>query len=1032
MQIVNSVISVVAATLLVAGCSNSNNGGEETPQGKHATTLVKQRAATPSECNNGGVSLEIGFDTTGDSKIDQITQTEVVCNGEDGTIGTDGEKGDAGSNGLNALIMTEALEAGVACALGGITVHSGLDANSNAVLEKSEITQSSNVCFASTYIPPINSKIPLNAMNFPLGKSIFSNGFVLEATWGLGSGATHKADDDAKTFYTMTDRGVNIKCKDDEDIIGMDICEKGKIFPFPEFSPSIVKFEIDGEYAIVKEVIAINDAAGKPISGVSNPISNFSEKAYDKEGNELTLDPNGIDSEAMVALSDGTFWLAEEYTSSILHVAADGKVIVRYVPAGLESEYSSATYLVEGKLPAIITKRHANRGIESIAISPDEKTLYFAMQSPLDNPDADAYKASSSVRLYKMPIADPSAIEEFLYVEDAPGTFLKDNESKTRKQSDVKISEMVALAEDDLLVLERVSATTKLYRVDLNATTPVNATQSANLELNTTGVIALSKKKVFDTDLETGYPNKLEGIAHLESDKFLLINDNDFGIEGADTVAKIATIDVDGSLDKKQTHGKVVFFKTDGTFLKSVNVGVLPDMVKYTHDGAKVLVANEGELVGNEDLDAPLYDPYGTVSIIDTADYGVSTIDFKSVMTAPSGTKIRSGAEVARDFEPEYIAVDENDTTAWVTLQESNAVAKIDLSTNTLVDVYGLGFKDFSQTENALDFKKDDTLNIETTPAGVYGMYQPDTIQSYTVGGTMYFVTANEGDDRDDFYEDMTKASKLPHTAIGDIGDLRVTPDLGKNEATGEYEALYAAGARSFSIWSEDGTLVYDSKNAFAQKVAADFPTQFNTRDKKGKWKGLDERSEKKGVEPEALALATIGAKTFAYIGLEKQGGFFVYDISNPTAPTQVEYFNDINYSVNSEDSNVSSTIDDIAPEGMVTFEQDSVNYLAVANEGSGTVSLYELNATSGKVSKKSTYYSGVYGESACEIVDYDAAGKRLFVTNANDARVDVLDVSNVNAISKTSSISITPYGTGINSVSVNGNMIAVAVEIKE
>ena len=864
---------------------------------------------------------------------------------------------------------------------------------------------------------------PMEKLNFTLGSVTFANGFTLEANWGLGSGATHKVGDDANTFYTLTDRGVNIKCTDDEKIIGMEICKKGKIFPFPSFAPSIIKFVLDGSNITVKEVISLKDRDGKPISGISNPLSNFTELAYDIAGNKMASDPNGVDTEAIAALSDGTFWLSEEYAPSLIHVAADGKIIKRLVPKGLEEELKNANYSVRGDLPEILKLRHANRGIESLAVSRDEKTLYFIMQSPLNNPD---YGKTRYVRLYAMNIENPSDIKEYSYQLDLPDTFNKDNESRPGKQKDVKVSEMIVMKDGSLMILERISKTTKLYQVDLSQETPVNSLQSATLEQGK--MPSVKKNKLFDTDLESGYPSKIEGIADLGDNKYLLINDNDFGIKGADTVVKIVTIDPEKKLYKKQVAGRVVFFDVDGNFVKEVKVGILPDMVKFTHDGKKVVVANEGEPVGDEDLKDVVYDPYGSISIIDTATYKVKEIDFKKITTAPEGSKIKKTAEIARDFEPEYVTISEDDKIAWISLQENNAIAKIDLENDRLSSVFGLGFKDLSLAGNGLDYKKDGVLNIENTPVGVYGMYQPDTIVSYAVGGNNYFVTANEGDDRDDFYKETVKASKLTHTSIPDVGKLRVNPDLGDADGDGDYEKLYSYGTRSFSIWSEDGDLIFDSGDAFAQTVAKRFPNQFNTRDKKGKWKGLDERSEKKGVEPEALTLKKIGGKTFAYIGLEKQGGFLVYDITHPANPVQVEYNNDIDYNVNAKDSDMLRTIDDIGPEGMVAFTQDGKDYLVIANEVSGTVSLYQL-ASDGKASKQKTYYTGVYGKSAAEIVDYDASSKRLFFTDASSNAVIVLDAA---SMSKVKTIDLTPYGTGVNSVSVHNGRIAVAVERKE
>ena len=364
--------------------------------------------------------------------------------------------------------------------------------------------------------PEIGAVYALDALNINLGSVTFDNGFVLDATWGIGSGAY--VGEEENTVYVLTDRGVNIKCKDSLEITGEKICEKGKIFPFADFTPSIVKLKIDANKneATILETISLKDKKGRDISGISNPLSNFSEEAYDIHGDVMDKDPNGLDTEAMVRLSDGSFWLTDEYAPSLIHAAKDGKIIKRLVPSGLEDELSGASYEIEGKLPSILALRHANRGIESLALSPDEKYLYFIMQSPLDNPD---YKKSRNVRLYKMEIKNPENINEYLYEIDRENTFLKDNETKIRKQKDVKVSELVAIEDDVLLVLERVSATTKLYKIDLNSETPLDkkyleVSQLPSLE-EETSLTPVHKTKVFDTDLREGFANKLEGVADL-------------------------------------------------------------------------------------------------------------------------------------------------------------------------------------------------------------------------------------------------------------------------------------------------------------------------------------------------------------------------------------------------------------------------------------------------------------------------------------------------------------------------------------
>ncbi|HED18020.1 MAG TPA: esterase-like activity of phytase family protein, partial [Gammaproteobacteria bacterium] len=369
----------------------------------------------------------------------------------------------------------------------------------------------------------------------------------LKFTTGIGSSAFHFPGDDRHTLYTASDRGANIKCSEDVKITGKNICKTGKIFPVPNFTPTIYKLEWRKHYGWkVVEAVQIKDRSGKPVSGLPNPLTlTNTEAAYDSVGNPIALNPNGLDTEAMVRLSDGSFWLSDEYAPSLVHVAPGGEVIERLVPAGIESDLAGADYPVKGVLPGILARRKLNRGIESLAISPDESYLYFAMQSPLANPDKAAYKRSRNVRLFKLDLKNMVLVGEYVYVIDLPKTFLADN---TDKQSKVKVSEMVAYADDRLLLLERVSKTTKLYRVPLDAGSNILGSRwdseftSPSLEqvgdLDTIDIVPLSKDLALDsaTDLPPGaLPEKVEGVAIMSAGELVLVNDNDFGIKGADT-----------------------------------------------------------------------------------------------------------------------------------------------------------------------------------------------------------------------------------------------------------------------------------------------------------------------------------------------------------------------------------------------------------------------------------------------------------------------------------------------------------------
>jgi hypothetical protein len=385
-----------------------------------------------------------------------------------------------------------------------------------------------------------------------LGRVEFASGKALDLTVGIGSALFHMPGDPADEFYALTDRGPNIDCSASEEITGMPTAaacggdEKAKLFPRPDFVPAIVKVKLseDGSFAVT-DWIEIKDASGKTITGLSNPLKAAkTEAAYDKDGKALELDPNGLDTEGLVRLKDGTFWVGEEYGPSLVHIAADGKIIERLVPAGLEADLAGAGYKVTGTLPAILAKRQLNRGIEGIALAPDESTLYTIVQNPLANPDADAYKNAVATRILKIDLKSQQAVGEYVYTLDPATSFKLD---KSDKQSDVRISELTAVGVDRLIVLERIAKTTKLQAIDLSDATNILGTDwdkvetSPSLEqlmaadLTAKGITPVSKKLWLDSSDHPELPSKVEGVAIVDGSQLVLINDDDFGIEGAKT-----------------------------------------------------------------------------------------------------------------------------------------------------------------------------------------------------------------------------------------------------------------------------------------------------------------------------------------------------------------------------------------------------------------------------------------------------------------------------------------------------------------
>ncbi len=430
----------------------------------------------------------------------------------------------------------------------------------------------------------------------------------------------------------------------------------------------------------------------------------------------------------------------------------------------------------------------------------------------------------------------------------------------------------------------------------------------------------------------------------------------------------------------KQARGIVALYDLAGAsprFIEAVTVGSLPDMVTFSPDGQYLLVANEGEPSADYRID-----PEGSVSIIAVQEGRlgeVRTVGFAAFNTGgPRADELHSqvrifgrNASVAQDLEPEYITVSTDSKTAFVSLQENNALARIDIEAARVEAILPLGYKDYGQHPiDASD--KDKAVNLHRYP-GVLGMYQPDSIASYSVAGVTYIVTANEGDARDYWfdapdaaactaagglefdredgclgYSEETRAGKLPLSeplaaAAADkaaLGRLKVTDTLGK--VGDQYQALYSFGARSFSIWDEEGALVFDSGSDFERISAAQLGIDFNNDNDENKG---DSRSDDKGPEPEALTLGEINGHTYAFIGLERTGGIMTYEITNPAAPRFISY--QVNRQFDLDIEAKPDQVGDLGPEGMTFVPADKspikAPLLIVGNEVSGTTSVYRI-----------------------------------------------------------------------------------------
>ncbi len=460
---------------------------------------------------------------------------------------------------------------------------------------------------------------------------------------------------------------------------------------------------------------------------------------------------------------------------------------------------------------------------------------------------------------------------------------------------------------------------------------------------------------------------------------------SDVGPTANSVSTKKGVVAVAVEAEKKTDPGFVAFFDPNGRRQAVVQVGALPDAVTFSPDGRYLLVANEGE--PNADY---TIDPEGSVSIIDLS-RGLESLDQSAVKTADfrafndqadelraQGVRIFGpGASVAQDMEPEWIEVSSDSKTAYVCLQENNAIALVDIPSATVTKILPLGYKDWSAkgpwSGRGFDASdRDDGINIRHWP--VFGIYQPDTIRIFEADGQTYLLTANEGDSRD--YRGWSEEARVGELRLDpaafpdaanlqqdvNLGRLLVTTTLGvsnggdPSDKQGNakrdcvYNALYAYGGRSMSVWrvtDDQLELVFDTGSQIEQTVAELYPDYFNA-DHKAQSKQLDRRSASKGPEPEGLAVGTINGRTYAFLGLERVSGIMVYDVTEPAKTQFLQYINTRDFTIG-QDLAADQTKSDLGPEGLCFVpasespDPQGRPLLLVGNEVSGTTAIYVI-----------------------------------------------------------------------------------------
>lgn len=438
--------------------------------------------------------------------------------------------------------------------------------------------------------------------------------------------------------------------------------------------------------------------------------------------------------------------------------------------------------------------------------------------------------------------------------------------------------------------------------------------------------------------LDISNPGEPAAIAKLETP----------GANSVDVHEGLVAVAVAEQAADPQQPGRVSFFRADSLRpVKTITVGALPDMVTFTPDGQYALVAGEGEPSGYEAGDV---DPPGTVAVIDLRRgvgeaavrlAGFTAYDGREDALRQKGIRIFGpGASASQDLEPEYVAVDRKSRTAYVTLQENNAFAVVDIRRARVERLLPLGLKDHSLPRNAMD--ADDTdLEADIEPHAVKGMYLSDGISAYTSKGKSYLVTANEGDAREyGGFAEETRIGALPNATTGLPPRLTVTSSSPRDRDGDEEPRSF--GGRSISIRDTDGRLVWDSGDQLERLVLERDAANFNATNDENP--SFDDRSDNKGPEPEGVDLGTIRGRTYAFVGLERASSIAILDITDPRRATVAGYAT--NRRGGAAEAGLAG---DLGPEGIhFVPASDSPTgdpLLLVGNEVSGTTTVWEVGA---------------------------------------------------------------------------------------
>lgn len=361
---------------------------------------------------------------------------------------------------------------------------------------------------------------------------------------GIGTDLWHGPGDAADEFWLLCDRGPN-------GTVTVDQAAR-RTFLVPDYTPLILHVRAAAGSLSLLAVIPVVGESGKGVSGLPN-IAGHDEVPYDATGaTRLAYCPSGLDCEGLVRTRAGEFWLAEEYGPSLVHVDATGRVLARFVPAGLP--LCGADYEVSATLPAIFARRKDNRGFEGLGLGPDGTTLYAIVQSPLLVPDKATGEAARTGRILAFDVRAGKPVAEYAYRFEVAAAF----DPKTPRQGEMKVSSLAVLDDHVLLLGERTDLVAKVYAADLRLATNLLGTpwdepaHAPSLEAladpEAAGVRLPQKRLIVDLTALPGIPGKIEGLAVLDDRTLAVANDNDFDV---------GAIDADGNNQGKGTRSRL-------------------------------------------------------------------------------------------------------------------------------------------------------------------------------------------------------------------------------------------------------------------------------------------------------------------------------------------------------------------------------------------------------------------------------------------------------------------------------------------